>query len=204
MVRNLLEHHFHIQTWDFGPNTTIRFKAPGLLDLGRYPEAKIHAQKTHSPRTHGKAPALVLIRDPRDAFVSLSHFNRELLETKHNSLEAGFRSSITNRAWSNFYTFWIHQRGNIKVEFIKYEDCLEYIKQGTIATFLSSALASININTDIVDPSPLPKFETYHKVRPKFYRRGVIGGWRDELSEDLAELAWKNHGAVAEVFGYSK
>lgn len=203
MTRNYLEHYFHIQTWSDGPNASIQLRAPGVLGLQKFPDAKIHAQKAHAPRRNGKTPALIIVRDPRDVVVSLVHFNRDIMEVRNAPLKASFRSHAQNKSWSNFHLYWLHQRPVGNVEFIKYEDCLQHIKDGTMPEFLQGALDSLGIQAEIQTEDPIPSFKDYQKVRPKFYRRGVAGGWKAELPSDIAELCWKVHGPVAKTFGYT-
>lgn len=204
MVRNYLEHYFHIQTWEEGPHTGIRLRAPGNMGLEKFPGAKVHAQKSHTPRRDPKTPALIIVRDPRDVVVSFAYFNRDLMEVKTVDIVQEFRARATHTAWSNFYLFWLHQRHLGGVEVIRYEDCLERIKDGTMPDFLQAALEKIGIEADIVTEEPIPSFADYKKVRPKFYRRGVAGGWKDELPPHIAKLCWQVHWRVAKVFGYSE
>jgi len=203
MFRNYLEHYFHIQTWSEGPNTSIRLKAPGKYGLQKYPNASIHAQKSHTPRRFGRIPALILVRDPRDVVVSFTHFNRDIMEVRNTSVEAEFRSRAESRSWRDFYSFWLHQRPQSGVEFLRYEDALEHIKAGTMPDFLQAALKAIGIDAEIKTEEPIPSFKDYQKVRPKFYRRGVAGGWKDELPKDTAKLCWRVQGPVAKTFGYT-
>ena len=38
----------------------------------------------------------------------------------------------------------------------------------------------------------------------KFFRKGQVGGWKEEMPEDMHELYWEKHGATSEKLGYLK
>ena len=42
-----------------------------------------------------------------------------------------------------------------------------------------------------------------HKRRERFFWRGSVGSWRDEMPEDIQKLFWKRHGDVLKELGYA-
>lgn len=179
-------------------------------EYDRFPVVKTHVLPDELQPGDPGIPAVYLVRDPRDAFVSQAHFQKRL---RHRA--GGFRKTILEATfahrgsyfggWSEHVRQWVDRTGIV----IRYEDLIaEPLEQ---AERIRSIL-------DLPEPNreSVPTFESLKFGEPKyghrkrnednseFFRRGTAGGWKEDLSTSLAELIWRYHGPVMEVLGYTK
>jgi len=47
-------------------------------------------------------------------------------------------------------------------------------------------------------------FEKLHADNPKFYRRGIVGAWRDEMTLDQQKSFWRYHADAMHTAGYNE
>ena len=87
---------------------------------------------------------------------------------------------------------------------ITYEKLLEHQKAGTVARYLQAALEKIGGSFDIINEDPLPSFDKYHKAKPTFFRRGIVGSWKDEMTPEIEEHFWDVHGKTMTWLGYER
>lgn len=166
--------------------------------------------------------AVYLVRDPRDVAVSSAHHAGTdvhaaalRLNDPGNTLA---RKSVSRQlpqrmgTWSNHVRSWVDQEA-IPVLVVRYEDLLA----DTSATF-ASVLKFAGHEPDAdrvhraVAHSALEKLQAQEgagsfRERPvqnvgRFFRRGVAGGWRDELEPELARLIESEHRETMVRFGY--
>uniref|UniRef100_M4DLI4 Sulfotransferase n=1 Tax=Brassica campestris TaxID=3711 RepID=M4DLI4_BRACM len=127
-------------------------------------------------------------RDPKDVFVSLWHFGRKLSpeETAEYPIEK---------------VYWYESRKNPnKVLFVTYEELKKQteVEVKRIADFIGCGFTAEEEVSEIVK---LCSFESLSKLEVNrqgklpngiesnsYFRKGEIGGWRDTLSESLAEV----------------
>jgi SAM-dependent methyltransferase len=67
---------------------------------------------------------------------------------------------------------------------------------------LERALVALGLPT-LASRGPLPSFQELHKAVPWFFRKGKVGGWREEMPLGLQELFWQHHREAMETLGYA-
>lgn len=161
-------------------------------------------------------PAIYLVRDGRDALVSIAHHRRDLV-MPGSDFEENLQEAIIAAegsffgGWSHNAAAWIERAQLV----IKYEDLIADPK-GTfkrVENLISMPPANWN---------NLPGFEEMKKGKPqyggtsklsdpkfspekfseKFFRKGKSGGWKDEMSQEMQDLFWNYHGHMMESLGY--
>lgn len=166
--------------------------------------------------------AIYLLRDPRDVAVSFAHhLGREIehaVAVMGSGLAyGGVTTGVTRQfpqhmgTWSTHVEGWIdHQL--FPVEVIRYEDMLaDPVGQLRKIALRLEREASLEELEAAVEAAGFDKLksqeaesgfrEAMARDRP-FFRRGMAGAWRDELSPELAARIVADHGPVMERFGY--
>jgi aryl sulfotransferase len=190
---------------------------------------KIHDQLSSGPASRyivsvaATHCAIYLIRDPRDVAVSLAHHNESGVDwaaVKVN--DPG--TAISNRtddisdqllqrvgSWSVHVRSWV-DNAPFPVHPVRYEDCLA----DPIAVFGAAfSAAGFDIETDkLIDAVKQSSFaalreregaEGFREARSRsapFFRQGTAGGWREQLSQGLADDIAAAHAEVMARFGY--
>jgi Sulfotransferase domain len=161
--------------------------------------------KTHDLPAQDGAPAILIVRDGRDALVSYAHY---LLKTTSgvdaykdmHLFEATLERIITGDhpyafgGWSRNVSAWLNRASPSAV--VRYEDL--------IVDPVDTVQAALNPFCGALRPvrAAAPSFETLHENVPWFFRRGRIGTWQDELPPRLQDLFLDLHGEVLTRLGY--
>ncbi|CAH8383438.1 unnamed protein product [Eruca vesicaria subsp. sativa] len=147
-------------------------------------------------------------RNPKDMFVSLWHFGRKLSpeETAEYPIEKVVEAFCEGKFvggpfWDQVLEYWYESRKNPnKVLFVTYEDLKKQteVEVKRIAEFIGCGFSADEEVSEIVK---LCSFESLSKLEVNrqgklpngvesnsYFRKGEIGGWRDTLSEFLAEV----------------
>lgn len=159
-----------------------------------------------------------LIRDGRDACVSAGHHRSDLI-APGSDFNKNLRQAIVAPldtyfgGWSQNVEEWM----KISHAVIFFEELIE--DPIAVTSSLSELLNLPEPNLDKV-----PTFESQREglahfggaARPqlsdeekeefnkKFFRKGEVGGWKEEMPADLQELFWELHGETSEKLGYLK
>jgi hypothetical protein len=157
-------------------------------------------------KTHGlpldDSPALCLVRDGRDALVSYAHFIRtyEPGMAQRFTFEQMLRLLITSRdhfgGWSDNIKAWRTRIGT--VIWLRYEDLIRAPQAQ-----LKRALRQLGVEPWPTGGSPVD-FADLNRRWPEFFRKGEIGSWHEEMSEELHELFWQHHYEPMCWFGYRR
>ncbi|AEC05746.1 unnamed protein product [Arabidopsis thaliana] len=146
-------------------------------------------------------------RNPKDMFVSLWHFGKKLApeETADYPIEKAVEAFCEGKFiggpfWDHILEYWYASRENPnKVLFVTYEELKKQteVEMKRIAEFLECGFIEEEEVREIVK---LCSFESLSNLEVNkegklpngietktFFRKGEIGGWRDTLSESLAE-----------------
>ncbi|KAG7558659.1 Sulfotransferase domain [Arabidopsis thaliana x Arabidopsis arenosa] len=146
-------------------------------------------------------------RNPKDMFVSLWHFGKKLApeETADYPIEKAVEAFCEGKLiggpfWDHILEYWYASRENPnKVLFVTYEELKKQteVEMKRIAEFLGCGFLEEEEVREIVK---LCSFESLSNLEVNkegklpngietktFFRKGEIGGWRDTLSESLAE-----------------
>ena len=222
--RILLNHLYGIKTYSIY-NDPLFKRLPGSadvighqeleMDLGQMENsAELFFVKTHDLISDDH-PTLYLIRDGRDAVVSFAHYIltfernnqgktiRQRIKTLFgwDEFEETLRGLIISSeryygGWSNHVT---HYKSRDKTHFIKFEDLLI-----DPLNHMQQVIRKLDLQNTSPMPNNIPSFKELHDKWPQFFRKGKMGSWRRDISEELQTLFWKYHGDVMEEMGYQK
>jgi len=210
MTRLLLERHFDIDTRE--DYKVVLHADPNRRDTERPDLENLTAERTNirgiAYKTHKhdakNLPALVLVRDGRDAMVSYAHYSIDV-KNAPTSFNALLHNRTGHSEWSDFYYWWVGGRScEAPYVLITYEQLLRHSALGTAPQYLQAAMRKIGFDFEIINTTPLPGFDQYHKAKPTFFRRGIIGGWKDEMSKEVEEYFWRTNGAAMTFMGYER
>jgi hypothetical protein len=147
--------------------------------------------------------AIYLIRDGRDALVSYAWYIINVEKVKTD-----FRTALKNvienpgyfGGWSAHVLSWIKRIDKTAV--IKFENLVTAPSPNQI---IEKALVELKLGQikELGHKKKLPTFDFLNQKNPNHYRRGKIGGWKDEMPPDLHALFWKKHGHAMREMGYS-
>lgn len=161
---------------------------------------------------------IYVIRDPRDVACSMAyHFQQtheEAVEfmadnSQLGDLEDGKMHHVLT-TWSQHVKSWTTQKV-IPTVIVKYEDLHAdcYAEMSEVVEFMGWDLnedrlrAAIAVNT-FDKLRALEEKQGFIEAKPHgpFFRRGQVGAWRDELSEELVEKIEREHGEQMLAVGY--
>lgn len=164
--------------------------------------------------------AVVVVRDPRDVCPSLAHHAgiglweaAGVLATESAVAVEPYlpRAAFNSGSWSTHAASWLEQK-DMPVLVVRYEDLslAPVAELRRIAVFLELECSEPALDDAVrhCDFSNLVVHETLEgfteAARPEapFFRRGVVGAWREDLPPDLVRAIEERHGAVMERLGY--
>jgi Sulfotransferase domain len=159
--------------------------------------------KTHElPVPRDRLPALYILRDGRDAYVSYAHFSmRKHPDTYGNMsyaevLEKLIRSTRHFGGWSAHVEAWTTRSTPTAV--IRFEDLLV-----DPADAVTKACTSLGLEV-VRRTAELPAFGELQAQNPAALRKGKAGTWREEMPPHLESLFWSIHGPCMERLGYPR
>jgi hypothetical protein len=195
----------------------------GLIpsDHGSAPDTHfIRAQTSYTPPNEKDVGgAIVIVRDPRDIAPSLAAYSRHTIDDAVTFMgDPDVLPAVENcplrpklQRWSRHVASWLEQK-DVPVHLVRYEDLV-----ADPFTSFRRALrfAGITIGDGVIrravafsDFRQLRAQEIekgFREARPpagQFFRRGVAGGWRDELSAAQTARIEADHGAMMQRLGY--
>ncbi len=171
----------------------------------------------------GAAGAILFVRDPRDVATSFANHmhcpidvaigrmgDRDFcFASADDRLDRQFRQRLLG--WSGFAESWLDQH-DIPVHLVRYEDML--------ADTAATALAALRFAGVEPDPARLDRaiafasidelqrqeaesgFREAPRKAQSFFRRGIAGGWRDDLTHDQIARIEHDHGTMMDRLGY--
>ena len=151
------------------------------------------------------SPAVYLVRDGRDALISHAHFHLEwdlnisdpTPEQFGDVLQSLIEKDGSFGGWSGNVQAWTGRSAPTVV--VRFEDLvfspLENVRR---------AMSKIGFAMSEVRTTGFLTFDELHIKYPRFFRRGKIGAWRDELPSDLHTLFWQRHGETMRALGYRR
>jgi aryl sulfotransferase len=177
----------------------------------------------------GADGAILIVRDPRDVAPSLANHNRTSIDEAIGFMAdpassfCGHRDRQPNQlrqqlaGWSGFIDAWLTQT-DIPVHLVRYEDM-----HADTGDALRTALAFAGIDATAEETARAAGFAEFGELkkqeeergfreapRPKagkgpgsFFRRGVSGGWRDELDLDQVARIERDHAPMMARLGYA-
>ena len=174
----------------------------------------------------GADGAVVIVRDPRDIAPSLAHHDRCSIDEAIAFMEDG-KSAFSNFAnlqraqfrqwllgWSRHVASWLEQ-SDIPVCFVRYEDMQQdasaVLRQVLAFAGWPASDEDIRRAVQFADFAELQKQEREKGFREaprpwkseRFFRRGEVGAWRDELNEEQVARIEAEHGPMMRRLGYA-
>lgn len=167
--------------------------------------------------------AVYIVRNPLDVAVSFAHHNGASIDATITSLanasyalgraEGTIRPQLEQpmSTWNGHVTSWIDQ-AEIPVEIVRYED----LKNDTFGSFkriiqfcnLGSTDDEIHAAIELSSFQNLQSQEQLEGFREKpfksknFFRKGIVGSWQEELSEQQIKKLVSDHHEMMTKFGY--
>ena len=161
-------------------------------------------------------PAIYLVRDGRDAVVSIAHHRKDLVNPGSDFLMNLQEAIVAAEGsffggWSKNADAWI-QRAQLV---IRYEDLiadpasvfkrveklipLPPAQWNKLPDFAEMKFGKPKYGgtSKLVDPQFNPE-----EFATKFFRKGKSGGWREEMPPHIQDLFWNYHGDIMERLGY--
>ncbi|NQV53661.1 MAG: glycosyltransferase [Flavobacteriales bacterium] len=172
---------------------------------------KTHHLPDNLPTALLDRPIVYLIRDGRDAVVSFAHHRKDVVapesDFNQNLKEAVYAAEGSHfGGWSAHVEAWLPKAAVV----IRFEDLIK-----DPITACEKIAKVMSLPAPAVDR--LPDFKGLKQGTPEYgsgkythdgalaqhwFRKGVVGGWREELSEEMARLFWHLHGETMEWVGY--
>ena len=138
---------------------------------------------------------LFLVRDCRDAAVSLAHYTSW---RKKREFDKELQRVVVQSTWLDFANAWLP----VARAMVRYEDLVQ-----DPLTVLRLAIEDLGLVGQIPVMNGgvrLPSFGALHKGMPRFFRRGQVGAWGEYLSEAQEAHLWHRFGAMMEQLGYER
>ncbi len=211
--RIILHEFYGIETTEFHAETG-RPVDPGYAG---YPVVKTHLLPYQLIPRDPDIKAVYIVRDGRDALVSMAHHRSDIVAPGSDYRE-NLRAAIIAKertffgGWSENVRHW-QRRASIILRFEELINdpigCIESMRgimdlppprpDRMIPTIEQLRHEKLPFNMPYArERSENQRLEWQHK----FFRRGKIGSWKDEMPADLHKLFWQLHGPVMDTFGY--
>ncbi|MEX2596351.1 MAG: glycosyltransferase, partial [Salibacteraceae bacterium] len=194
-------------------SATFHFEAHGAdPDWQRCSVVKTHELPDDLPKSLLSRKIIYLIRDGRDAVVSLAHHRKDIIdassEFETNLKEAIYAAEESHfGGWSNHVEAWLPHAHLV----IYFDDLINHPIE------CCEKLRSL-MDLPKPDVVRLPSFESLKKGQPeygsgkyintpnlaeKWFRKGASGAWKDEMPPKFQDLFWHLHGETMEHCGYA-
>lgn len=212
-VRNILYEVFGVESSTFDLENGVLLEPDYLA----YPVVKTHRLPSQLIPDDPTVKAVYLVRDGRDALVSMAHHRSDIIAPgslfQENLLAAihAEKGSFFG-GWSRNVLQWI-QRADL---IIRYEDlvkdpagCAERIRllaglpEGDYSKIPQFKALKYGLPQYGSGRGRLPSEKEQHSLAEKNFRRGISGGWMDEMAPAVHDLFWSIHGEAMLKMGYT-
>ena len=187
-------------------------KPPGTVAEMQRAE-RVFFVKTHELPSD-ESPAIYLVRDGRDASVSQAHFliggpmgvpRRASVRVRaawkllgYNRYVRTLEGVVSSGEWQDHALAWTGNHRSGPTFVLRYEDLISDPVRRT-----QEALEGVGMFLEPRLGTPLT-FDALHARWPHFFRRGVVGSWREEMPEDIHEMFWRRSRTAMLRFGYDE
>jgi hypothetical protein len=166
---------------------------------------------------------LYFIRNPLDVSVSFAHHNnvnpgvaiRDMNDDNYSFYQKPDKLNLQLHqrllSWSNHVRSWADDSG-LPLKVIRYEDMTEH----PFETF-KAATGFIGLNYTDSQIEKAIRFSSFDILREQeqakgfrekapssksFFRKGIVGSWKEELKQEEVQAVIRNHREMMERFGY--
>jgi len=197
-------------------STYSLYDDPALVELGiadkvgqkRLPDGGVrhleedealHLVKTHELSSPDNYPAIYIVRDGRDALISLAHYQQSVEGDKNPFVtrlarlvdgDYGFGS------WSAHVESWINDRPTLVV--VRFEDLVRDPVRIVLDTLKKIGFP---VSSNVVNKT-IPTFDELKGLSPQFFRAGKVGSWSSEMSDSLQRQFWRKNRSGMVKAGY--
>jgi hypothetical protein len=184
-----------------------------------FPMVKTHEMpKNILPLCNPDTKIIYLVRDGRDALVSMAHHRKDIIEPGSD-----FIHNLKEALWAPMGSYFGGWGANVE-EWSKIAHLT--LKFEEMTTDPETAIKKLQEVLDLPEPdmSKIPTFDSQRKgeshfggtkrknlskeekeeFNQKFFRSGKSGGWKNEMPEDLQKIFWEKHGKTMKKTGYNK
>ncbi|MGH2507223.1 MAG: sulfotransferase domain-containing protein [Gammaproteobacteria bacterium] len=153
------------------------------------------------------AKKIAIVRDGRDAAISAMHYRNLMRSLQSAYLRGGYTYWECLDGWSSRIRMLMHQADDENLAVIRYEDLT--------MRFMETATALFEWLGAYVDDGILEQIHEHTKFEsltgrkpgesaPHVMRKGVIGEWKEAISQDDASQTWKIAGEELAALGYTE
>ncbi len=182
------------------PNLEITVGQASLEQLAASEEKFV--LKTHD-MPPDDSPALYLVRDGRDAYVSYAHYVMKYGQPQWSRLQRQTHDNMLKKlivdnpfgGWSANVLAWTQRTAPTAV--IRFEDLI-----ADPVGSVREGLAKIDFLPPEDPNARVPDCEELRQKFPAFYRKGQMGSWREEMPPRTQILFWERHGDAMRQMGY--
>lgn len=198
MVRMLLDHYFDVGSVSVYEER-LEFLSSMSWCFNPLWDKPVVAIKTHDmayPVGLQDIPALLILRDGRDAMVSFAHYKRSY-DGDTKAFDTILMELARSPQWTQFHAYWMVQKNGVA---LRYEDVVQ-TEGSVLVDVVTRPPFSL---TQVTSAPPPKKFEDYRKQTPAFFRKGVVGSWRTEMNDEIHGAFWATHGPMMQRLGYPR
>ncbi len=190
---------------------------------------KVHDAYTYTPfgypliSKEATAGVLYLMRNPLDVAVSFAHHSNTTVERMVRKMSESDYAFVDNPhmlhnqlrqkllTWGQHVTSWVDEP-DLRVLVVRYED----LKADSVGTF-TKMIRFCGLEADPARIEKAVRFSQFEQVQQQeaehgfgekmakaqsFFRKGIVGSWREALTPELVETLINDHRAVMQRFGY--
>ena len=202
-ARNVLHDVYGLES------TEVNLKSLGMTSTHEeYPIVKTHLLPEQVRPLNDNTPVIYLVRDGRDALVSLAYHRTNIIEPGSDFLENLALALKAQKGsyfggWHLNVIKWLLRADLV----IRFED----LTRDPVGQF--ERLRKYYPSLPPPDLSAIPTFESQKFGSPKygppkrknlFFRKGKVGDWKANMPTELQDEFWKRSGRIMEALGYSR
>ncbi|RMF01366.1 MAG: glycosyltransferase [Bacteroidetes bacterium] len=171
---------------------------------------KTHLLPDQLPAHLRTAKAVYLIRDGRDALVSMAHHRKDIVAPGSDFYNNLLMAILANEGsyfggWSENVRQWT-AKADLVIHFADLiEDPIREVeKLRAIMDLPPPKLDKLPSFRDLKFGQPQYGGGQANRLAQQHFRRGKIGSWQDEMPPELHRLFWRIHGPTMQQWGYTE
>jgi hypothetical protein len=198
--------------------------APGKRKLEKltkqlaFPAIKTHElPKNILPLCKPETKIIYLVRDGRDALVSMAHHRKDIIEPGTN-----FTDNLKEALWAPVGSYFGGWGANVE-EWTRIADLVIYFED--LVNNPEEQIIRLQKALSLPEPKmdKIPSFDSQRKggshfggkkrkrlsqeeqdeFNQRFFRSGRSGGWKEDMPEEIQDKFWNKYGKVMQKLGYT-